>query len=100
VLSEANLSQYCSEKRLYPEHVKSWKQDCLEGFNSNREGQRETATQSRASKKQIRQLEKELRRKERARAEAAALLLLRKKHKAFYGKYQEDDCPPTVKGRH
>jgi hypothetical protein len=56
--------------------------------------------QSRADKKQIRQLEKELRRKERALAEAAALLVLRKKLKAFYGEDPEDDCPHTVKGRH
>jgi len=91
VLSEVELSQYCREKGLYPEQVKSWKQDCLEGCNSNPERQRETAKQSRAAKKQIRQLEKELRRQERALAEAAALMLLRKKLKAFYGEDQEDD---------
>ena len=68
MLSEAELSQYCLEKGLYPEQVKSWKQDCLEGFNSNPERQRETGKQSRADKKEIRQLEKELRRKERALA--------------------------------
>ena len=91
VLSEAELSQYCREKGLYPDQVKGWKQDCLEGFNSNPERQRETAKQSRADKKQIRQLEKELSRKEKALAEAAALLVLRKKLKAFYGEGQEDD---------
>jgi hypothetical protein len=53
--------------------------------------QHETAKQSKADKKQLRQLEKELRRKERALAEAAALLVLRKKLKAFYGEDQEDD---------
>jgi transposase-like protein len=29
VMSEAELSQYCREKGLYPEQVRSWKQDCL-----------------------------------------------------------------------
>ena len=91
MLSEAELGQYCREKGLYPDQVKGWKQDCLEGFNSNPERQRETAKQSRADKKQIRQLEKELSRKEKALAEAAALLVLRKKLKAFYGEGQEDD---------
>jgi putative transposase len=45
----------------------------------NPKRQHETAKQSKADKKQLRQLEKELRRKERALAEAAALLVLRKK---------------------
>jgi hypothetical protein len=78
-------------KGPYPEQVKAWKQDCPAGFNSNPERQRETAKQSRADKKQIRQLEKALRRKNSALAEAAALLVLRKKLKAFYGEDQEDD---------
>jgi transposase-like protein len=91
VMGEAELSQYCRKKGFYPEQVKMWKQDCLEGFNSNLECQRETAKQSRADKKQIRQLEKELSRKEKALAEAAARLVLRKKLKTFYGEDQEDD---------
>jgi hypothetical protein len=42
-------------------------------------------------KKQIRKLGKELRRKEKALAETAALLVLRKKLNAFYEEGQEDD---------
>jgi len=47
--------------------------------------------QSKADRKRVRQLEKELRRKEKALAETAALLVLRKKLNAFYGEEPEDD---------
>jgi hypothetical protein len=46
--------------------------------------------QSKGDKKRIRELEKELNRKERALAEAAALLILRKKAQAIWGDKEED----------
>ena len=90
ILSEAELSEYCRKKGLYPEQVKAWKQDCLDGFSANPERKRQEQKQSKADKKQIRQLEKELHRKEKALAEAAALLVLRKKLNAFYGEEPEE----------
>jgi transposase-like protein len=90
-LSEAELSQYCREKGLYSEQVKSWKQDCLDGFGTSLERKRQELKQSKADKKRVRQLEKELHRKEKALAEVAALLVLRKKLNAFYGEDSEDD---------
>lgn len=91
VLSEAELSQYCREKGLFPEQVKAWKQECLDGFSASPERNRQALKQSKADKKRVRQLEKELHRKEKALAEAAALLVLRKKLNAFYGEDSEDD---------
>jgi transposase-like protein len=84
-LSAAELSQYCREKGLYPEQVKSWKQDCVDAASASVERQRQEQQQSKTDRKRILQLEKELRRKEKALAEAAALLVLRKKLNAFYG---------------
>ena len=90
-LSESELSQYCREKGLYPEQVKQWKQDCIEGASSSPERKREENKQSKADRKRVQQLEKELRRKEKALAEAAALLVLRKKLNAFYENKPEDE---------
>lgn len=90
-MNEEELSQYCREKGLYPEQVKTWKQDCLEGFSVSPDRQRVAAHQAKSDKRQIKNLEKELRRKEKALAEAAALLVLRKKLDAFYQEDQEDD---------
>jgi transposase-like protein len=90
-LSESELSEYCRQKGLYPEQVKTWKQDCLAGFESTPARKAQALKQSKSDRKQIRKLEKELRRKERALAETAALLVLRKKLNAFYAEDQEDD---------
>lgn len=36
-MNEAELSEYCREKGLYVEQVKTWKADSLKGFASSRE---------------------------------------------------------------
>lgn len=90
-LTESELSEYCRKKGLYPEQVKTWKADCLAGFESTPARKAQALKQSKMDKKEIRRLEKELRRKEKALAETAALLVLRKKLNAFYEEDQEDD---------
>ncbi len=47
--------------------------------------------QAKADKKRIRQLEQELRRKDKALAEAAALLILQKKLDAYWSNVDEDN---------
>jgi len=51
---------------------------------------REQRHQSKDDKRRIQQLEKELQRKEKALAEAAALLILRKKVQAIWGDKEDD----------
>ena len=90
-LSATELSRYCREKGLYVEQVERWKADCLQGFVNSQDQQQALLKQTRADKQRIKTLEKELTRKEKALAEAAALLVLRKKLKAFYGEVSEDE---------
>ena len=90
-LSEAELSEYCREKGLYPEQVKAWKQDSLDGVTKAPAKKKEDAKQAKKDKKRVKQLEKELKRKDKALAETAALLVLRKKLNAFYEDEAEDD---------
>ncbi len=84
-LSEAELAQYCRKKGLYPEQISQWKQGFLQV----------TAPDDKASLKQsqkrIKPLEKELVRKEKALAEAAAILVLRKRLQDYYGETDGDD---------
>ena len=89
-MSELELSDYCRTKGLYPEQIKEWKQECLSGMGG-KIGQTVDKTQAKKDKKIIEQLGKELARKEKALAEAAALLILRKKLHAFYEEGNEDD---------
>lgn len=83
-LSEAELSHYCRGKGLYIEQVKRWKAESLTGFGRSTEQEKEFKQQSKADKHQIKKLQQELRRKERALAETAALLVLRKKLDALW----------------
>ena len=88
-LSESELSQYCREKGLYPEQVKRWKQECLQGFQNSESITKEGHRQSKADKAQIKALKKELRIKEKALAETAAILVLRKKLNALWSDDEE-----------
>ena len=84
-LSEVELSQYCREKGLFPEQVKGWRQACLDGQASATQQTQSERVQAKADKKRIRELERELNRKEKALAEAAPLLVLRKKLNVLWG---------------
>ena len=90
-LNEAELSEYCRAKGLYVDQVKAWKADALRGFMSSREQELEAKRQRQADHKEIKQLKAELRRKEKALAETAALLVLRKKLNALWENDNEDD---------
>jgi len=82
-MNEAELSEYCRKKGLFAEQIAHWKANCLQGNATD---------QSKAVQKQIRmankentQLKRELHRKDKALAETAALLVLRKKMHAIWG---------------
>lgn len=90
-MTEHELSTYCRSKGIYPEQIYAWRKDCLHGFMSSKEQEAEAKQQSRADKLEIKALKKELRYKEKALAETSALLVLRKKLRAFYGEEDEVD---------
>ena len=91
LMNEQELSEYCRERGLYPEQIKTWKQECISGMTGKTVSNVQEKAQTQKDKKTIQQLEKELNRKEKALAEAAALLILRKKLRAFYEEGSEDD---------
>ena len=74
-----------------PSVIASWKAACLQGFSDSQSQNQAVLQQTRADKKQIKSLKAELREKEKALAETAALLVLRKKLRAFYGEEPEDE---------
>ena len=83
-MNEIELSIYCREKGYYPQEVKQWKQACIDGQEIKTKQDKETSSQSKVDKQRIRELERELNRKEKALAETAALLVLRKKLNALW----------------
>ena len=89
-MNQVELAEYCRKKGLFKEQIEAWKKTCLSANEQEENRTRELATELKEEKKQARQLEKELRHKEKALAEAAALLLLRKKAHAIWGDQEEE----------
>ena len=89
-MSEVELGEYCRKKGLYPNQISEWKAEFIASISKNPTASQQEKAQGKGDKKRISQLEKELHRKEKALAEAAALLILGKKLQAFYGEGSED----------
>ena len=92
-LNSTELSAYCRQKGLYPEQVDRWRQAAQDANEkpvlTNKE-QTELEKLRAQGQREIKALKQELRSKEKALAEAAALLMLRKKWEAF--------CPEDAEG--
>ena len=81
-LNELELGEYCRRKGLYPEQISGWKAYFIQGDGSDtRKAERE---RSRKQNQTIKDLQRDLQRKEKALAEAAALLVLQKKFQALW----------------
>jgi len=86
-MNEVQRSEYCRQHGLYPEQLDAWKA-AFESLEPDSEpaSKADLAQQ----RKKLRHLEKEILRKDKALAEAAALLVLSKKAQAIWGTKEED----------
>lgn len=84
-MNEVQLGEYCRSKGLYAEQIAQWKQAALSGYQHSDQVEKEKAKTRYQDRKKIKQLERELNRKEKALAETAALLVLAKKCEAIWG---------------
>lgn len=82
-LAEAEFGEYCRARGLFPEQVRAWREVCESAFGPAEAGPK--ADSAKVDRQRIRELERDLGRKERALAETAALLVLRKKAAAIWG---------------
>ena len=89
-LNEAELSVYCRQKGLYPEQIRQWREACEQANDWDRTQNQRLKETRRADERRIKELERELRQKEKALAETAALLVLRKKAQAIWGEVEDD----------
>ena len=83
-LDEVAMNQLCRERGLYVHHVMQWKQDFISGSTTNERAD------AKDLKGEVRELKKELNRKDRALAETAALLVLQKKVSAIWGSDEDN----------
>jgi len=89
-LNETELAEYCRTKGIYPEQLSQWRKACEQANDWDRENDRRLKKEKKADLKRIRKLKKELRRKEKALAETAALLVLQKKAQAIWGDPEDE----------
>lgn len=82
VLGESERGEYLRRQGLTSETIVQWKQSMVEGLGDEQASERDLKIENK-------RLHKELARKDKALAEAAALLLLQKKVRDFYGSEDE-----------
>ena len=86
-IEDATLGQWLRSKGLHEAHLRQWRDTAMTAAKEALGGSKEKG--STAQSKRVKDLERELRRKDKALAETAALLVLRKKADALWG--DEDD---------
>jgi transposase-like protein len=92
-LNATELSAYCRERGLFPEQVERWRQASQDANDKpvlTLKEQKELEKLRAQDQREIKRLKQELRRKEKALAEAAALLMAAKKIQAFWGEDGDD----------
>ncbi len=89
-MDEAQRSAWCRENGVYPTQLQQWKEDATAALDEAPQ-ERASAQETRDSRKRIRELERDLRRKDRALAETTALLVLSKQLQAIFQKRDEDE---------
>ena len=89
-MSEAEIAEYCRQQGLYPHQVSQWRAACEQANDWDQATAKQLKETTRADRKKLKQLENELSRKEKALAEAAALLVLRKKLNAMFEEHGDD----------
>ena len=80
-MDEASRNAWCREQGLYPTELEAWKRDAIAGLGEPRAA---SAMEARQDRRRVKELERELQRKDKALAETAALLVLSKKLAAVF----------------
>ena len=91
-VSEDELGALLRRRGLHRAQLEEWRQQALAALAetpASRRGRPKTTEEE----KRIRELEREVRRKDKALAETAALLVLKKKVQAIWGEEDEDTNP-------
>ena len=88
-MSEADKNAWCRGHGVYPAELAKWRASCAAALAEPEEA-RASPQATRADRKRIKELERDLQRKDRALAETAALLVLSKKVAAIFNKGEDE----------
>jgi hypothetical protein len=84
-MDEAARSVWCREHGVYPQQLQQWRENAMQAL-AEPEEVRASPQQTRQDRRRIKELEREVRRKDKALAETAALLVLSRKLEAVFNK--------------
>ena len=90
-LSQEELGAFLRREGLHEAQLAEWREMAVMGLGSP------SAKGNKGEAKRVRELERELKRKEKALAETAALLVLQKKVRAIWGDGDDDTEPKSEK---
>ena len=88
-MNEAAKSAWCREQGAYPAELDKWRLSCTTALADPQDAPA-SAQATRADRKRIKELERDLLRKDRALAETAALLVLSKKVAAIFNREEDE----------
>jgi transposase len=88
-MDEATRNAWCRENGVYPQELDAWRASATQAL-ADPEEQRASPKETAADRRRIKELERELRRKDKALAETAALLVLSKKLEAIFHKGEDE----------
>ena len=88
-MDESAKNAWCRANGVYPQELAAWRQSATQAL-AQPEEPRTSAQQVKQDRRRIKELERELRRKDKALAETAALLVLSKKVAAIFNKGEDE----------
>jgi transposase-like protein len=94
-LSDEQLGAFLRRKGIHETHLQQWRLQMLDGLGKTPADRK--PKRSATDAKRIRSLEKELKRKEKALAETAAILVLKKKAQEIWGDEDGNTTPGSAK---
>src|SRR5699024_2599479 len=89
-MNEDELATYCREKGLYKEQIEAWRKICLSANDRNLAQTKQLKQDLKEERSKRNEVEKELRDKDKALADAASLAPLRKTAQAIWGDHAEE----------
>lgn len=91
VMDETAKGAWCRANGVYLHELTAWRQSATQALAAPQE-MRASPQQTKLDRKRIKELERDLRRKEKALAETAALLVLSKKAAAIFNQDTDEDA--------
>ena len=89
-MDEAQRSTWCREQGVYPSQLQQWAEQATAALSEEPQ-ERASPQQTREDRRRIQELERDIRRKDKALAETTALLVLSKKLEAIFRKDEGEE---------